>query len=595
MRKLSHWLEEFDHGESVDVLRDLALSHASQGGPLGQRISKLIRAEKFREICELEFDYALLDLQGYTAEQVYHCRQAVAFFSKLEGLEIGIDKEAVAWAKFIEAEHHCSVTNEVFRAYARGFSFDSRVEGWLFTAQRKIAQVLGPVPSFHKLGYRFGKGATTLTKKRIASVREKFAAGAACSEEFLPMAQAMLGELPTLAEAWASAAMTTDEEHWFSVPVTICDGRLDFVPKSAKTYRSTVTEPPLNGLFQLAVGDYMFDRLARAGLNLRDQTRNQTLAREGSLSGKLATIDLSSASDMVSKELVYHLLPLDWAVFLARGRSGHVTYQGERLTLEKFSSMGNGFTFPLESLIFWALTCAVCDAHDDVVAVYGDDIICPSHKYGDVSRLLGLCGFTVNKQKSYHTGPFRESCGKDYYRGIDVRPYHQKNWVSGMTLFTLHNYYVRAGRPDFAQKVKAFIHEQHLIYGPDGYGDGHLLGEFVPRKKNSFWRSGWGGYLFDTFTIKGRKDVRPQLPSDFVLPAYTIYQRSSVDFVSLLPTDGSVSSTVFRARFLRRAIGSMSGSEALPDVSHADLTTSKGVSLPKDINPSYKKVSIYTF
>jgi hypothetical protein len=135
----------------------------------------------------------------------------------------------------------------------------------------------------------------------------------------------------------------------------IDDGKLEFVPKNAKTFRSTVTEPVLNGLTQLAIGDFLFDRLKRSGLDLRDQTRNQRLALEGSLTGALATLDLSSASDTISRELVYHLLPLEWAHFLGLSRTGHIKYRGQRYTLEKFSSMGNGYTFPLESLIFGLL------------------------------------------------------------------------------------------------------------------------------------------------------------------------------------------------------------------------------------------------
>jgi len=593
MRKISHWLEEYDAGESVDILRDLALSHASLAGPLSAYLTSAIRRERFRELCEFEFNYEELDSRGATPEEIYHGRQAVAFFSKLEHLDIGIDKEKVAFSKFLEAEQACKVTNEIFRKHARGeFQFPPRVESWIYKAQRKIASILGPVPSYEKVGYRFGPGATTLTKKRMASLREKFAAGASCSEELVPSVHALLAELPSLSEAWCSEGAVSDEEFRFVVPVVVHDGRLDFVPKNAKTYRSTVTEPVLNGLFQLGVGDYLFDRLKRAGLNLRDQTRNQNLARIGSLDGKLATIDLSSASDMVAKELVYHLLPLDWADFLARGRSGHVTYKKLRLTLEKFSSMGNGYTFPLESLIFWALTSSVCDDFEGEVTVYGDDIICPSDAYGSVTELLIACGFVVNGKKSYHTGPFRESCGKDYYRGFDVRPYFQEKWISGLTLFTLHNFYVRRGYLCMADAVKNLIHPTNQIFGPDGYGDGHLLGDFSPVRKPRLSSRGFGGYLFDTFTIKGRRDIRPVQKGDFVLPAYSIYKRSNSDFESMLPTGPGRDAEVFRALFLKRAIGFMADSLPL----HDELVEGhvvKGVTLPIDVDPSYKRVSIY--
>jgi len=602
MRKIANWLEEYSAGESLDILCDLALSHAAQGGRLGHRISALIRRGDFRGICEFEFDYLEFASKGYTPEQVYHCRQAVAFFSKLENLEIGIDKEEAAIGKFLEAEQACKETNEVFRAHAEGrLTFPPRVERILVAAQRKIAWALGPVPRFDELGYRFGKGATTLTKKRMASLREKFRAGVSCSEELFPAAVRLLGELPQLSEAWADVIVHEDDESRFLVPVVINDGVLDFAPKNAKTFRATVKEPPLNGLFQNAVGDLLIARFGRFGLNLRDQTRNQRLALRGSRDGDVATIDLVSASDMKAIELVFHLLPLDWATFLARGRSGHVTYKGHRLTLEKFSSMGNGFTFPLESLIFWALTTAVCGTDDpDVVSVFGDDIICPSDRFEEVIEILRICGFEANRKKSFAWGLFRESCGKDYYRGIDIRPYFPSDWVSGRSLFTLHNYYVRRGDLERATSVRRLIHPSLKIFGPDGFGDGHLLGDWNRSRKTNQFRKGYSGYTFDTFTLSGRKDIRPEMFSDFVLPSYSIYRREAPDDVvaSVDPVNrATIGETIAVSKFLRRfneAGGTICSGLPIPDVKLDDGSVVKGVSLPIDVSPEYRRISIYT-
>lgn len=603
MRKIAHWLEHFSPSESVDILRDLALSHATCGGTQGERIARLIRRERFAELCEFSVDYEDPDS---TPGTLYHCRQAVAFFSKLEHLDIGVDKEKAAFSKFTEAEATCKETNEIFRSWSRGgFQFPPRVESWLFKAQRQIARVLGPFPSFERLGYRFGKGATTLTKKRLASVREKFCAGVSCSEELVPAASALLAELPALSFAWADCYGQSEEEWWASVPVVLHDGRLEFVPKSAKTYRSTVTEPVLNGLYQLALGDYMSDVLLRVGLDLRDQTRNQNLAREGSLTGALATLDYSSASDTISKELVYNLLPLDWAVGLARGRSGHVQYRGQRLLMEKFSSMGNGFTFPLESLIFWALARAV-SGPDDTVSVYGDDVICETKNFDALSELSHAVGFTVNEKKSFRNGPFRESCGRDYYRGIDIRPYYQKKWVSNRTLFVLHNFYVRRGDPVRAQDVRKFIHPDLQIFGPDGYGDGHLLGEHPRKIKARHSRNGYAGYVFDTYSVKSRRDTRPELGTDFVYPSYSVYRRSSdplVDLskcsfsrpssISAAGTTLSIEGLVFRARF-QNAFGSIDDGLPTPAEEQEDGSFSISASLPIGEDDAYKRISIYT-
>lgn len=521
MRKIPHWTESFTVAESIDMLKDLAYSHAIRGGSIGQMIAILIKKDALLELCEFQLG---VGAHGWVPEELYHCRQALAFFQKLEGLDLGIDQEAAAVATFEMTETLCRETNEIFKKRARGeFSFPPRIERSLDYAVRKIARVLGPVPSWEQLGYRFGKGATTLTKKRLASVREKFRAGVSCSEELLPAARAVLGELPALCSAWSSSSAETEEESWYSVPVVLHDGRLEFVPKNFKTWRGTVTEPSLNGLVQLGTQDFLLPRLKKFGLDLRDQTRNQNLAREGSLTGALATADQTSASDCGAIELMAHLLPLEWFIFLSRQRTGHVLYRGKRIKLEKFSSMGNGFTFPLESLVFWALARSVCD-EDEIVSVYGDDIVLPSHRFLALAELLKAVGFIPNEKKSFFTGPFRESCGCDFYQGIDVRPYFQKTWVSGETLFTLHNYYVRKGRMEDALRVLAFIHPDLHQFGPDGYGDGHLVGEYPRVRKDRFIKSGWEGTLFSTFTLRGRKDIRPQLPSDFVLPSYSTYR-----------------------------------------------------------------------
>jgi hypothetical protein len=515
----------------------------------------------------------------------------MAFFSKLEPLEIGIDKERAAYEKFVLSEESCRLQNEAFRASAHGkFSFLRGVESALLRAQRKIAQVLGPLPQLSELGYRFGKGATTLTPKRKASLREKFSAGVSCSEECLPIAKAILEELPLLSESICSyEKIDEDGEEWFGLSIRIDDGKLEFVPKNAKTYRSVIVEPVLNGLYQLALGDHMTRRLATFGVDLRDQTRNQRLALEGSLTGALATLDLSAASDSISLELVFSLLPLDWAVALARGRTGHVLYRGQRLRLEKFSSMGNGFTFPLESLIFWALARAVCDK-DDVVSVYGDDIILPSSRCEELTSLLRCAGFAVNEEKSYYTGPFRESCGRDFYRGIDVRPFFQKEWVSPRTLFTLHNFYVRRGLFEYAELIQSWIHPALQQFGPDGYGDGHLLGAWHPERKPSHVARGWAGYTFETFSLKGRKDIRPQLPGDYIFPAYSVYQRSAEDVV---PTK-ALKSLLWKLPSWSRGHGEVSESLPLTDHKMVDGTFVKAASLP-GTEDQYKRVKIYTF
>jgi len=375
------------------------------------------------------------------------------------------------------------------------------------------------------LQMRHGPGATVRTKKSEASWQRKFASGFSCSAELFYSGHlpSVLRELPHWTAAFASYYI--DDDGWLceSVPVEISAGHLQFALKSAKSLRTIVKKPGLNVVVQQGLLQWIERRMYRAGINLRDQSINMNRARIGSIDGSIATIDLSSASDTVCIELVRFLLPPEWFDILASTRTGAVVYGDTTVTLEKFSSMGNSYTFPLESLIFWAL----CTSIDASTTVYGDDIVCKTEHYADIVELLTLCGFSVNMEKSFWSGPFRESCGGDYLRGIDIRPYYQKHLVSGQTLFLLHNFYMRNREPDRALKVLEKIPESLRLFGPDGYGDGHLIGHpWSPRVSPRLLEKGYGGVSFDTFCSAARRE--PSLyPGDWVTPLYCIYQRSA--------------------------------------------------------------------
>lgn len=522
MRKLSHWLEEMLPAESIDFYREMALSHALEGGSRGAEIAQFIRKDDLRALCDYEINYA----EPWDIAQLRSCRQALAYFTKVEDLEIGVDKKQVALDKFLAAEAACSETNRVFRLLHEGrLQAPPRVAAVLFSAQRKIARTLGDLPRLDELKFRFGPGATRGVRKKDASIRAKIAEKVSCSKELFPLAALMLGEMPHLAELHSSMdRIDEDGVEWSLVDVEIQTSKLAYAKKNAKTYRCTCTESSLNVLYQLAFGEVIASRLLRVGPDISDQTLNQRRAQRGSISGEEATLDLVSASDMLSYELVGSLLPLDWFIALCRGRSGEVELpSGKIIRQEKFSSMGNGFTFPLETLIFWSLAASCCDSEADAT-VYGDDIVVPVSAYDLLTEVLSFCGFQVNHKKSFKSTPFRESCGKDYFNGIDVRPVYQSGWVSAQSLFVLHNWYVRHEDTERASRVESFIHPALRIYGPDEYGDGHLIGSHEPVRPEKYHQRGYGGYFFSTFTVRARRDVRP-LKGDFVSSLYTVYRR----------------------------------------------------------------------
>jgi hypothetical protein len=215
---------------------------------------------------------------------------------------------------------------------------------------------------------------------------------------------------------------------------TVLGSRLSFVPKSIKTSRTICTEPPLNMLFQKGIGKLIEERLVES-FNIdvsRQPAINAQMARIGSLTGEFGTIDLSNASDTISLGLVRDLLPPEafkW-VNLARTKTT-IFPDGRELQLSMVSSMGNGFTFPLQTAIFAACVTAVYRVLGIPIehgyrrprnySVFGDDIIVDSRAYNLVVDMLTLLGFSVNRDKSFNDGFFRESCGHDYFSGHNVR------------------------------------------------------------------------------------------------------------------------------------------------------------------------------
>lgn len=223
--------------------------------------------------------------------------------------------------------------------------------------------------------------------------------------------------------------------------------KVSFVPKTAKTDRSIAVEPLLNSYVQKGIDEYLRKKLRRHGVDLRDQDRNKTLSRIASIRGDLATLDLSSASDTVSTALVKRLLPPAWFDFLNQIRSHEYSLDGKHHRYEKFVSMGNGFCFPLETLVFASLLQSTNIEFGALQewAVYGDDIILPSERFPLFRDILRYCGFIPNVDKTFVSGPFRESCGADWYKGQDVRPvYLDYELLDVSRLMIFHNATLRS-------------------------------------------------------------------------------------------------------------------------------------------------------
>lgn len=235
----------------------------------------------------------------------------------------------------------------------------------------------------------------------------------------------------------------------------VTGSRLSFVPKNDKVSRCICTEPTLNTYFQLGLAHHLELRLReRYGISLRQQQfKNRDLARLGSITDSLITLDLSSASDSISLSMVRQLFPPDFVRHLEmfRCRETQIPKMGT-VQLHMLSSMGNGYTFPLQTMIFASVVAASARLRGIPLGramsgnrwgVFGDDIICPREITRDVIHLLTLLGFTVNGDKSFVEGPFRESCGSDFYLGTNIRGVYLKDLSTQASRYSAINQLLR--------------------------------------------------------------------------------------------------------------------------------------------------------
>ncbi len=230
----------------------------------------------------------------------------------------------------------------------------------------------------------------------------------------------------------------------------VSGSRMFYVPKDANIARVAATEPTLNMFGQLGYGiliEKLLGQYHDIDLSLQPD-RNRWFAKSGSLNGEFGTIDLQSASDTIGLGFCKSFLPKRMYTDLCTLRSPSCKVGNKEVTMEMMSTMGNGFTFPLQTLIFASLVLAtylelglkVKDIYGvRRYSVFGDDIIVERSAYDTVCNVLAAAGFRVNVKKSYNTGKFRESCGKDFWSGIDVRAVYLQECNSPAHVYSLYN------------------------------------------------------------------------------------------------------------------------------------------------------------
>lgn len=306
-------------------------------------------------------------------------------------------------------------TNDVF--WNEDFSWTVSYGRFFDKVAEIVRQVIGDTPSLSTLHAGFSGGASTSKSRRHGHPAVKF-----------------LDKADTTRQARSLFYEVIRGTRWLDYlndnpglePRIVRGNVLFTVPKNDVIDRVAAKEPDLNMFLQKCFGNQIRSSLRKKGIDLNDQTRNQELARRGSIDGSLMTVDLSSASDSVTYELVKRVLPPNWFYYMDLVRSPVTLIDGVEHVNQMFSSMGNGYTFELESLLFYAITRATAYFYGirGTISVYGDDIIAPTALKEPLFRALAVSGFTPNSEKSHFEGNFRESCGKHWNGGLDVSPFY---------------------------------------------------------------------------------------------------------------------------------------------------------------------------
>lgn len=415
-------------------LKDLTRSVMSAiGSPVAQRVSNALELQDWDTIASCK-----VDPRDYSdAQQYFLDASAASLLRKLRDLPSSFNKRAAALENWKLGEVDCFRTNERLSPYLEGAShplWSGDVARHIDGIREKIVSVLGTTPpAMEDLDPKHGPGATFSDKSSRATLADKMQSRASLTHG------ALWFLLDWVGTAWGREALKRDV-----YPSMVRGNRFTTAPKDATKDRPIAAEPSVNIFYQLAVGNAIRRRLKRVGIDLEfGQEIHRRKAMEASITGHLATLDLKNASDTVAYNLVRLLLPHRWFVLLSELRSpftrmnkSDASFLRETkrdsvwVKLEKFSSMGNGFTFELETLIFWAISEYSSEqtlgAQREKCLVYGDDIICDSRAVRAITASLRFFGFTLNEEKSFASGPFRESCGGDFWNGRSVRPFFQK-------------------------------------------------------------------------------------------------------------------------------------------------------------------------
>lgn len=245
--------------------------------------------------------------------------------------------------------------------------------------------------------------------------------------------------------------------------------RLTLVPKDHRGPRGVFIHPTATVMIRqaqaTAIREVWKDCPYAKCYNPNSQEKQRERAFIGSASRWYYTLDLKDASDRIPVQLVTSLFS-GLSKYLVLPRVTDVELpDGSLHKLRMFAPMGDPLTFDILSLVVWSITTsatalAVVDPGVDsfrsrlqrlrwierncesIAVVVGDDLTGDNRYFQHAVAGLEAVNLKVNVSKSYHAGYYREACGMDAYKGVDITPLRQRSSLESddvLGLIDLHN------------------------------------------------------------------------------------------------------------------------------------------------------------
>lgn len=321
--------------------------------------------------------------------------------------------------------------------------------------------------------------------------------------------------------------------------------KLIAVPKTMSGPRLIGSEPNYHQWIQQLVRNQLESRIRKTPLrycvSFGNQVPNRELAKSSSASGSHATVDLKSASDRLSTWTIERAFRSNITI-LERIHASRTRWMKNAINdlfsvikLKKCFTQGSACTFPVQTIVYSMISIAAV-LHSEgssvssrsisraarKVRVFGDDIIVPISSLPNLLEILSCLQLSVNLNKTFSKGKFRESCGLDAYDGIDVTPARIKRFSSNPShevaqsmVEASNNFYIR-GMWNVSSWIMSHlrklelptvrVHDSEGTYSVKGAGYssfmGYSVGHLKTRWNNDLHRN---EVRMDSLTSKSEK------------------------------------------------------------------------------------------